>query len=88
MTKHTLEAISPIDGRYLYKVENLSKYFSEHALFKYRVFVEIEYFIFLSEKVIKSKISKSKKEEIKKIYRNFNVKDSQRIKTIEKKNKS
>ena len=85
MTKHTLEAISPIDGRYLYKVENLSKYFSEHALFKYRVFVEIEYFLFLSEKVLKSKISKSKKEEIKKIYRNFNIKDSQRIKTIEKK---
>ncbi len=85
MTKQTLEAISPIDGRYLYKVENLSKYFSEHALFKYRVFVEIEYFLFLSEKVLKSKISKSKKEEIKKIYQNFNIKDSQRIKTIEKK---
>ncbi len=85
MSKHTLEAISPIDGRYLYKVDNLSKYFSEHALFKYRVFVEIEYFLFLSEKVLKSKISKSKKEQIKKIYQNFNIKDSQRIKTIEKK---
>jgi adenylosuccinate lyase len=44
-----LTAISPVDGRYSNKVDNLWKYFSEFALIKYRVFVEIEYFIALHE---------------------------------------
>ncbi|MEY2925110.1 MAG: hypothetical protein RLZZ337_1658, partial [Bacteroidota bacterium] len=44
-----LSAISPVDGRYRSKVEALAPYFSEYALFKYRVWVEIEYFIALSD---------------------------------------
>ena len=47
MSLSQLNAISPIDGRYRGKVESLSKYFSEEALIKYRVLIEIEYFIAL-----------------------------------------
>lgn len=49
MTSFNLTAISPIDGRYANKTNSLSKYFSESALFKYRVKTEIEYFIALCE---------------------------------------
>ena len=49
MTLNTLNAISPIDGRYRNKVDNLAPYFSEKALIQYRVKVEIEYFIALCE---------------------------------------
>ena len=49
MVFSTLTAISPVDGRYRNKAENLAAYFSEYALIKYRVQVEIEYFITLSE---------------------------------------
>jgi adenylosuccinate lyase len=49
MNLNSLTAISPVDGRYQNKVENLWKYFSEYALIKYRVFVEIEYFVALCE---------------------------------------
>ena len=49
MTLNTLNAISPIDGRYRSKVENFAPFFSEKALIKYRVQVEIEYFISLCE---------------------------------------
>ena len=48
MTLNALTAVSPIDGRYHSKTESLSNYFSEYALIKYRVRVEIEYFIMLS----------------------------------------
>ena len=85
MSDNSLNAITPIDGRYLHKVKELSQYFSEHALFKYRVFIEREYFIFLCEKTLKIKISKSQKENIKNIYKDFNLKDSASIKKIENK---
>ncbi len=49
MTKATLRAISPVDGRYAGKVQELSDYFSEFALIKYRVIIEVEYFIALFE---------------------------------------
>ena len=45
----TLSAISPIDGRYRKQVQHLDEYFSEYALIKYRVLVEIEYFLFFSK---------------------------------------
>ena len=48
MDLNVLTAISPIDGRYRSKVESLAPYFSEFALIKYRVFVEVEYFIALT----------------------------------------
>ena len=85
MNNNTINAITPIDGRYLYKIEKLSDYFSEHALFKYRVFVEIEYFLFLCDNVLKNKITKSEREKIKKIYQNFDLKNSKNIKKIENK---
>ena len=49
MSTNALMAVSPIDGRYRRQVEDLSMYFSEYALIKYRVRVEIEYFIALCE---------------------------------------
>ncbi len=50
MQLQPLTAISPIDGRYRNQLQHLDEYFSEYALIKYRVKVEIEYFIFLAEK--------------------------------------
>jgi len=49
MQYHPITALSPIDGRYAAQVRELSNYFSEFALIRYRVFVEVEYFIALSE---------------------------------------
>jgi adenylosuccinate lyase len=82
----TLNAISPIDGRYRSKVDNLGKYFSEEALIKYRVLVEIEYFIALCEiplPQLKS-ISPSSFENLRAIYQNFTPVDASEIKEIEK----
>ena len=50
MELNNLTAISPIDGRYRNQLQHLDEYFSEYALIKYRVKVEIEYFLFLAEK--------------------------------------
>ena len=81
-----LKAISPLDGRYSKSTENLSDYFSEHALIKYRTKVEIEYLISLSlEKEIQElkPFSKKDKEKLRKIYTSFNLDDSKRVKAIE-----
>ena len=81
-----LKAISPLDGRYSKSTENLSDYFSEHALIKYRTKVEIEYLIALSiEKEIQElkPFSEKDKEKIRKIYTSFNIDDSKRVKAIE-----
>ena len=80
-----LNAISPIDGRYRSKVETLANYFSEEALIKYRVLIEIEYFIALCEiplpqlKNFDSVLFK----DLRSIYENFSTKDAQAIKDIE-----
>ena len=81
----TLTAISPVDGRYRNKAENLAAYFSEYALIKYRVQVEIEYFITLSEFLpqLRSLATGENKEALRKIYREFSVEDATRIKEIE-----
>src|ERR1700754_4361910 len=50
MELNSLTAISPIDGRYRHQVQHLDDYFSEYALIRYRVLVEVEYFLFLSKK--------------------------------------
>src|SRR6201992_4480586 len=50
MELNSLSAISPIDGRYRHQVQHLDDYFSEFALIRYRVLVEVEYFLFLSKK--------------------------------------
>jgi len=81
-----LKAISPLDGRYSKSTENLSDYFSEHALIKYRTKVEIEYLISLSlEKEIQElkPFSEKDKEKLRKIYTSFNLDDSKRVKAIE-----
>ena len=81
----TLTAISPVDGRYRNKAENLAAYFSEYALIKYRVQVEIEYFITLSEFLpqLHALATAENKEALRKIYREFSVEDATRIKEIE-----
>lgn len=81
----TLTAISPVDGRYRNKAENLAAYFSEYALIKYRVQVEIEYFITLSKFLpqLRALATGENKEALRKIYREFSVEDATRIKEIE-----
>ena len=81
-----LNAISPIDGRYRNKVSKLAEYFSEEALIKYRVLVEIEYFISLCEIPLPqlSGFNSSLYPELKKVYENFTSDDAQKIKDIEK----
>ena len=81
----TLTAISPVDGRYRNKAENLAAYFSEYALIKYREQVEIEYFITLSEFLpqLRALATGENKEALRKIYREFSVEDATRIKEIE-----
>ena len=85
MELNSLTVISPVDGRYGNKVENLWKYFSEYALIKYRVFTEIEYFIALCEIPLPqlAEISKEKKNQLRKLHHNFSVEDAARIKEIE-----
>lgn len=81
-----LTAVSPIDGRYHGKTEVLSEYFSEYALIKYRVRVEIEYFIALCELPLPqlADIDSSLFQELRAIYKNFSPAEAQRIKDIEK----
>lgn len=81
----TLTAISPVDGRYRNKVDVLSAYFSEFALIKYRVRVEIEYFIALSGVIPQlRKLQSAKMEEaLRNIYLDFSEEDAARIKEIE-----
>ena len=85
MTLTTLTAISPVDGRYRSKCERLDEYFSEFALIRYRVKVEVEYFIALCELPLPALagIDPSVKEKLRDIYKNFTVEDAQRIKEIE-----
>lgn len=77
-----LTAISPIDGRYRRQAQFLEEYFSEYALIKYRVFVEIEYFLFLADKKF-FKLSAKSREQLKKVSDNFSLDDAQQIKQIE-----
>ena len=87
MNTLNLSAISPIDGRYNKVTEDISKYFSEFALIRYRVYVEIEYFIALYEfKLPELKnIKKSKIKNLREIVSNFSINDAKRIKKIEEK---
>jgi len=85
MSLTILNAISPIDGRYRNKVENLAPFFSEEALIKYRVKVEIEYFIALCEIPLPQLVhfDTALFDELRNIYRNFSSADAQKIKDIE-----
>ena len=81
-----LKSISPVDGRYYNKTSELSNYFSEFALIKYRVFIEIQYFIELSNTDIKifQSLTNNDKKNIESIYDNFCLEDAVRIKELEK----
>jgi adenylosuccinate lyase len=85
MKLSALTAISPVDGRYSNKVENLWKYFSEFALIKYRVFVEVEYFIALCEIPLPQlkEIKGEKINGLREIHLNFSVENAERVKDIE-----
>ena len=79
-----LQAISPIDGRYAKKTQPLSQYFSEEALIRYRVLVEIEYFLKLSETVPQlSSLTEDDKVSVRSIKENFSTADAEKIKSIE-----
>jgi len=77
-----LTAISPVDGRYRKHVQHLDEYFSEYALIKYRVLVEIEYFFFLEDKKF-FKLSHKATKHLKKLEEDFGLEDAQEIKQIE-----
>jgi adenylosuccinate lyase len=80
----SLLAISPIDGRYQSKTEALNIYFSESALIKYRVFVEIEYFIELLDTLpLNIQLDEEQKKFLRTIYQEFSLSDAERIKEIE-----
>ncbi|WDF57151.1 adenylosuccinate lyase [Mucilaginibacter sp. KACC 22063] len=81
-----LSAISPVDGRYRNTTNKLAAYFSEYALIKYRVLVEIEYFIALGQFQLPQLpvLDVSLKEKLQAIYKNFSQADAQVIKDIEK----
>lgn len=86
MELQILTAISPVDGRYRDKVEELGDYFSEFALIKYRVFVEIEYFIALTEIPLPqlNSFDPELKSGLRDIYNSFDLNEARRIKEIEK----
>ncbi|MEO5945854.1 MAG: adenylosuccinate lyase [Chitinophagaceae bacterium] len=77
-----LTAISPVDGRYRKQVQHLDEYFSEYALIKYRVIIEIEYLLFLEHKKFFKLPSKTKKH-LQKLAEDFGPEDAQEIKQIE-----
>ncbi len=86
MSNQSLQTISPIDGRYSRQTQELSAFFSEYALFRYRVFVEIEYFIALYENLLPPliKFPKDKISFLRNLSKNFSLDDALKIKEIEK----
>ncbi|MBC7485747.1 MAG: adenylosuccinate lyase [Cytophagaceae bacterium] len=86
MKLQALTAISPVDGRYRNQVQELAAFYSEYALIKYRVHVEIEYIIALSEQKLKgfTPFTEAQKKNIRKIIENFSESNALEIKKIEK----
>lgn len=87
MDLSALTALSPVDGRYRKTTLSLAQYFSEFGLIRYRVLVEIEYLIFLSEiplPQLAGKINDAQKNQLRDIYRNFILSDADEIKQTEK----
>ena len=79
----SLSAISPIDGRYRHQVQELAPYFSEYALIRYRVRIEIEYLIALAESKLFALPSSGKKH-LRLLYQEFSLDDARQVKQIEK----
>ncbi len=84
MNLDQLTAISPVDGRYRDKTADLDAFFSEYALIRYRVQVEIDYFISLCEEGILPLKDEAIFEQLRDLYRNFSEEDARQIKEIEK----
>ena len=86
MSLTTLNSISPIDGRYRKSTKPLAAFFSEEALIKYRILVEIEYFILLCESNLPQlkRVDKNSFESLRKLYKNFSTEDALVIKETEK----
>jgi len=86
MNLSTLTAISPVDGRYRSKLLSIAKYFSEYGLIKYRVQIEIEYFIALAQIPLPQlqKLDASALEQLRKIYMDFSESNAEEVKDIEK----
>lgn len=83
MESNTLTAISPIDGRYHKQVHFLGEYFSEYALIKYRVLVEIEYYLFLADRKFFSVSAKAARQ-LREMATGFSLADAEEIKATEK----
>lgn len=85
MDLNILSAISPVDGRYRRKTEPLAEYYSEYALIRYRMRVEVEYFIALCELPLPQlqSFDKSKYEGLRAIYKDYNINAAERVKAIE-----
>jgi adenylosuccinate lyase len=86
MNLDELNSISPIDGRYRNQTDIISQYFSEYALIKWRVFVEIEYFceLFIQKIISSDELDELEFLRIKSIYNNFDIEDARTIKKLEK----
>ena len=86
MELSSLNAVSPVDGRYRKATERLADYFSESALIKYRVLIEVEYFISLCKLPLRQfkGFNKNMFEALRAIYKNFSLEDARKIKEIEK----
>ncbi len=84
MQLSSITAISPIDGRYRAQLASLAPYFSEFGLIRYRVLVEVEYFLFLAEKKIFKLPAAIKAAKVRSIYQNFSEEDAAQIKSTER----
>ena len=86
MELQDLNAISPVDGRYRSKVEELADYFSEYGLIKYRLMIEIEYFISLCQIPLPQlkEIDEKMFDKLRDIYRELRIEDADKVKKIEK----
>src|ERR1700722_9966849 len=82
MELNALTAISPVDGRYRQQLQHLDDYFSEYALIKYRVLVEVEYFLFLAQKKLFSLPAATKKHLLS-VAENISLEDALVIKQTE-----
>jgi adenylosuccinate lyase len=83
MQLQPLTAISPLDGRYRRQLKTLAEYFSEYALIRYRVMVEVEYFMALSAEKLFD-MPAGRKDALKNIYKDFSLEDAQQVKDTEK----
>lgn len=84
MQLSALTAISPVDGRYRSQLAPLAPYFSEFGLIRYRVLVEVEYFLFLAQKKVFTLPAEAKPAKLRKIYTEFTEEDAQQIKATER----